>query len=202
MIGHSPRTWGSFYFKGLCDGEELQRRRGRRDGDRGGRVPAHPRQAPVPAALAQAHRLAAFAGKKITFGEQEIEVEALTHEPPSKAATSCSTPPRTRSRATTRRSPPRPAPSSSTDSGVWRMDPDVPLVVPEINARRRRAAQGHPGDPNCSTTPMVMALWPLHKLNPVKRVIAATYQSVSGTGGAAVEELIATTPPGAGRRAR
>jgi aspartate-semialdehyde dehydrogenase len=79
------------------------------------------------------------------------------------------------------------------DSGVWRMDPSVPLVVPEINPDDVEQHNGILAIPNCSTTPVVMTLWPIHKTNPVKRIYAATYQSVSGTGRAAVGELESTT---------
>jgi aspartate-semialdehyde dehydrogenase len=75
------------------------------------------------------------------------------------------------------------------DSGVWRMDPSVPLVVPEINADDVDWHKGLLAIPNCSTTPLTMVLAALGADNPVKRVIASTYQSVSGTGAAAVEEL-------------
>ncbi len=75
------------------------------------------------------------------------------------------------------------------DSSVWRQDPDVPLVVPEINAEDVDAHKGILAIPNCSTTPLVLCLAPLHKLNRVTRVVADTYQSVSGTGTAAVGEL-------------
>ncbi len=75
------------------------------------------------------------------------------------------------------------------DSGVWRQDPDVPLVVTEVNADDVERHKGILAIPNCSTTPLVMCLWPLHKVNRVTRVIADTYQSVSGTGTAAVGEL-------------
>jgi aspartate-semialdehyde dehydrogenase len=75
------------------------------------------------------------------------------------------------------------------DSGVWRQDPSVPLVVPEINPDDVKDHKNVLAIPNCSTTPLVMCLWPLHKINRVKRVIADTYQSVSGTGSAAVTEL-------------
>ena len=74
-------------------------------------------------------------------------------------------------------------------SNAWRMHPDVPLVVPEVNPE---AAAGHHGiiaGPNCSTTQMVVALWPLHQANPIRRVIVDTYQAVSGTGWRAVDEL-------------
>jgi aspartate-semialdehyde dehydrogenase len=75
------------------------------------------------------------------------------------------------------------------DSGVWRMDPDVPLVVPEINAGDVDGHRGIVSIPNCSTTPLTMVLTPLHRVNPIKRVIVATYQSVAGTGAAAMAEL-------------
>ena len=75
------------------------------------------------------------------------------------------------------------------DSSAFRMEPDVPLVVPEVNGDDLEKHRGLISIPNCSTTPLVMALKPLHSVNPVKRVIADTYQSVSGTGGAAMEEL-------------
>ena len=75
------------------------------------------------------------------------------------------------------------------DSSAFRMEPDVALVVPEVNAADLDQHQGIVSIPNCSTTPLVMALKPLHDVNPVKRVIADTYQSVTGTGTAAAEEL-------------
>jgi aspartate-semialdehyde dehydrogenase len=74
-------------------------------------------------------------------------------------------------------------------SNAWRMDPAVPLVVPEVNPAD---AQGHYGiiaGPNCSTTQMVVALWPIHRVNPIQRIIVDTYQAVSGTGWRAVDEL-------------
>ena len=76
------------------------------------------------------------------------------------------------------------------DSSAFRMEPDVPLVVPEINAEDLRDHRGIVSIPNCTTTPLVMALKPLHDVNPVKRVVVDTYQSVSGTGAAAVDELL------------
>jgi aspartate-semialdehyde dehydrogenase len=75
------------------------------------------------------------------------------------------------------------------NSSAWRMDPKVPLVVPEINADDIKWHKGIIANPNCSTIQMVVALYPLHKVNPIKRIVAATYQAVSGTGAAAVEEL-------------
>ncbi len=80
------------------------------------------------------------------------------------------------------------------DSGVWRMDADVPLVVPEINAHALRSMpRGIVAIPNCTTTPLVMALQPLHAAVGVKRVVVTTFQSVSGTGTAAMDELMDQT---------
>jgi len=75
------------------------------------------------------------------------------------------------------------------NSAAWRMEPDVPLVVPEINPDDIEWHKGIIANPNCSTIQMVMVLYPLHKVNPIKRIVASTYQSASGTGAAAMEEL-------------
>lgn len=74
-------------------------------------------------------------------------------------------------------------------SSTWRMDPAVPLVVPEINAEALRNHKGIIASPNCTTIGLVMALKPLHDLSPLKRVIVTTMQAVSGTGKEASEEL-------------
>lgn len=80
------------------------------------------------------------------------------------------------------------------DSAVFRMDPAVPLVVPEVNAHALAAASRRiVAIPNCTTTPLVMALKPLHEAATIKRVVVTTFQSVSGTGAAAMEELVAQT---------
>jgi len=79
------------------------------------------------------------------------------------------------------------------NSSAFRMEPKVPLVVPEVNPEDIKWHKGIIANPNCSTIQMVVALYPLHKVNPIKRIIAATYQSVSGTGSAAVEELTEQT---------
>ena len=132
------------------------------------------------------------AGKKIVFGEQALEVEALSPQAlnGSDIVFISATDEISRDYA------PIAAKAGAVaidDSGVWRMDPSVPLVVPEINAADVEQHKGILAIPNCSTTPVVMVLWPLHKVNPVRRVTAATYQSVSGTGRAAMEELDVTT---------
>jgi len=74
-------------------------------------------------------------------------------------------------------------------SAVHRMDPAVPLVVPEINPQELRKHRGIIANPNCSTAVALMGLWPLHQRFGLKRFIAATYQSVSGTGAPGVREL-------------
>ncbi len=75
------------------------------------------------------------------------------------------------------------------DSSAYRMDPNVPLVIPEINAEDLEWHKGIVSQPNCTTTPMVMTLNPIHQVNPLKRVIVSTYQAVAGAGGAGVEGL-------------
>ena len=76
------------------------------------------------------------------------------------------------------------------NSSAWRMDPDVPLVVPEVNAEAlRNIPKGIVANPNCSTIQMVVALKPLHDLAKIKRVVVATYQASSGKGAAAMFEL-------------
>jgi len=79
------------------------------------------------------------------------------------------------------------------NSSAFRMDPKVPLVIPEINPD---AIAGHDGiiaNPNCSTIIAIVPLWPIHKKNRIKRLIAATYQAASGAGAAAMEELREST---------
>jgi aspartate-semialdehyde dehydrogenase len=75
------------------------------------------------------------------------------------------------------------------NSSAFRMDPDVPLVVPEINGGDIKRHKGIIANPNCTTAITLMALYPLHVEFRVKRVIASSYQAVSGTGAAAIEEL-------------
>src|SRR5689334_2462492 len=76
------------------------------------------------------------------------------------------------------------------NSSAWRMDPDVPLVVPEVNmAAAARRPKGIIANPNCSTIQMVVALKPLHDAARIKHIVVSTYQAASGKGHAAVEEL-------------
>jgi aspartate-semialdehyde dehydrogenase len=75
------------------------------------------------------------------------------------------------------------------NSSAFRMDPAVPLVVPEINGADIRQHKGIIANPNCTTAITLMALYPLHQAFGVKRVFASSYQAVSGTGAKAIEEL-------------
>jgi len=75
------------------------------------------------------------------------------------------------------------------NSAAWRMDPQIPLVVPEINSSVIRKGDRIIANPNCSTIQMVMALAPLHKKYRIKRLVVATYQSVTGTGVKAVAQM-------------
>ncbi len=77
------------------------------------------------------------------------------------------------------------------ESGYWRMDPKVPLVVPEINPDAAFNHQGIISSPNCSTTQMVLAMKPLHDAGTIRRVIVSTYQATSGAGVQGQEDLIA-----------
>ncbi len=75
------------------------------------------------------------------------------------------------------------------NSSAWRMDPDIKLVVPEINAHELTSNDRIIANPNCSTIQMVMVLNPLHKKYGIRRVIVSTYQSVTGTGAKALKQL-------------
>ncbi|EKS30364.1 aspartate-semialdehyde dehydrogenase [Afipia felis] len=81
------------------------------------------------------------------------------------------------------------------NSSAWRMDPDVPLIVPEVNADAAAGftKKGIIANPNCSTAQLVVALKPLHDAATIKRVVVSTYQSVSGAGKDAMDELFSQT---------
>jgi aspartate-semialdehyde dehydrogenase len=75
------------------------------------------------------------------------------------------------------------------ESGYWRMDPKVPLVVPEVNPEALESHQGLISSPNCSTTQMVVAMKPLHDAGRIRRVVVSTYQATSGAGVKGQEDL-------------
>ena len=76
------------------------------------------------------------------------------------------------------------------NSSAFRMDPDVPLVIPEINAIRIREHRGIIANPNCAAITALVPLWPIHQKNRIRRLILSTYQAASGGGAAAMEELV------------
>ncbi len=128
------------------------------------------------------------AGKKLFFGHQEIEVQETS--PDSFHGIDIAL--FSAGSEISRYFSPIAAKSGALvvdNSAAFRMDPKVPLVVPEVNPEDIKWHQGIIANPNCSTIQMVVALYPLHKVNPIKRIVVSTYQSVSGTGAAAVEEL-------------
>jgi aspartate-semialdehyde dehydrogenase len=75
------------------------------------------------------------------------------------------------------------------NSSAFRMIPDVPLVVPEINPEAAAKHQGIIANPNCTTILLGVAIWPLHQVQPIKRLVVSTYQSASGAGARAMEEV-------------
>jgi aspartate-semialdehyde dehydrogenase len=128
------------------------------------------------------------AGKKLQVGELEIEVQETNNNSFTGAdlAFFGATP------ETSRNLVPAAARAGAVvidDSPVWRMEPEVPLVVPEVNADDLEQHRGVIAIPNSCTTPIVLALWPIHQVNPVKRLIVDTYHPVSATGARAVAEL-------------
>jgi aspartate-semialdehyde dehydrogenase len=79
------------------------------------------------------------------------------------------------------------------NSSAWRMDPDIPLVVPEVNPHALKNHDNIIANPNCSTIQMVVALKPIYDAVGIKRIVVSTYQAVSGTGAKAIEELSGQT---------
>ena len=129
------------------------------------------------------------AGKKLPFGQEEIEVRETTPESFEGIDIALFS----AGAEISRHFSPIAAQSGTVvvdNSSAFRMVPAVPLVVPEVNPEDIKWHKGIIANPNCSTIQMVTALYPLHKVNPIKRIIVDTYQAVSGTGAAAVEELL------------
>jgi len=77
------------------------------------------------------------------------------------------------------------------NSSAFRLDPRVPLVVPEVNPSALRSHRGIIANPNCTTILMAVAVWPLHQVRAVQRIVAATYQAASGAGAKAMAEVLA-----------
>ncbi len=128
------------------------------------------------------------AGRRITVGEWELEVE----ETNSKSFNGVDIAFFSATTEVSQRMVPAAVKAGAVvidDSSAWRMEADVPLVVPEVNAADLESHKGIISIPNCPTTPLVQTLWPIHIVNPIKRIIVDTYQSVSGHGAQAVQEL-------------
>lgn len=129
------------------------------------------------------------AGKKVTLKGKEYTVEELTHDSFKGVDIALFSAGGARSREF--------APSAVKagavvvdNSSAFRMDPDVPLVVPEINPQDIYKHKGIIANPNCTTIIAIVAVWPLHKANPVRRMVVSTYQAASGAGQSAMLELL------------
>jgi aspartate-semialdehyde dehydrogenase len=162
-----------------------------------------------PAASLRAISSARSAGKSVSFGGASVLVEELTERSFDKidivffsAGSEIS-----------RKWVPIARKSGAVvidNSSVFRMEPDVPLVIPEINGDDVRQHRGLIANPNCTTAVALMALYPLHRVFGVRRIFAASYQAVSGSGARAIEELksqtedalLATASPSAGGQDR
>ncbi|MFC1972001.1 aspartate-semialdehyde dehydrogenase [Chloroflexota bacterium] len=129
------------------------------------------------------------AGKKLAVGNEEVEVKETTSDSFDGIDIALFS----AGAEVSRHFSPMAAQSGTVvidNSSAFRQAPTVPLVVPEVNPEDIKWHKGIIANPNCSTIQMVTALYPLHRVNPIKRIIVDTYQAVSGTGSAAVEELL------------
>ena len=127
-------------------------------------------------------------GRVIDFGGRSVTVEAVTDESFKGFQLALFSAGASISRQVARRA----AESGCVvvdNSSAWRMEPDVPLVVPEVNPGDVERHRGIIANPNCSTIQMVVALKPIHDAARIKRIVVSTYQAVSGTGLKAIEEL-------------
>ena len=132
------------------------------------------------------------AGKKIKFKSKEYIVEKLTKKSFGRVDVALFSAGAARSKEF--------APAAVEagtvvvdNSSAFRMDPDVPLVIPEINPQKIAENKGIIANPNCSTIIGIVPVWPLHKANPVKRMVVSTYQAASGAGTLAMLELESQT---------
>ncbi len=131
-------------------------------------------------------------GKKIPFRGEEVVVKTLTEDSFKGVDIALFSAGASRSRQWA----PVAAGSGCVvvdNSSAWRMDPEIPLVVPEVNPDDLKWHKGIIANPNCSTIQMVVALKPLHDAAKIKRVVVSTYQAVSGTGKKAMDELLKQT---------
>lgn len=127
-------------------------------------------------------------GKKITFKGKEYTVEELTKDSFTGIDIALFSAGGSRSKEFA----PAAAKAGAVvvdNSSAFRMDPTVPLVIPEINPEKIKEHRGIIANPNCSTIIGIVPVWPLHQVNPVKRMVVSTYQAASGAGAAAMAEL-------------
>jgi len=132
------------------------------------------------------------AGRKIDFGDVDLEVQALTPE----AIQGFDVALFSAGGSISKKFAPIAAQAGCVvvdNSSAFRMTDGVPLVIPEINPEAIKQHKGIIANPNCSTIIAITPLWPIHKKNRVVRLIAATYQAASGAGAAAMEELREST---------
>ena len=131
-------------------------------------------------------------GKKMMFGGQEMEVKELTEQSFADVDIAFFS----AGGSISKKFGPLAAQAGAVvidNSAAFRMDPNVPLVIPEINPQAMCVHQGIIANPNCSTIIGITPLWPIHRVNRIRRLIAATYQAASGAGAAAMEELTEST---------
>jgi len=127
------------------------------------------------------------AGSKIKFGGKELTVEAVSDESFKDVDLVLASAGGSISKTWVKKAVAAGA-VVIDNSSAFRMDADVPLIVPEINPEAAARHQGIIANPNCTTILMGVAIWPLHQVQPIKRVVVATYQSASGAGARAMEE--------------
>src|SRR2546428_13976060 len=133
-------------------------------------------------------------GVEVTYGDKELKVKALEHYDFSDVDICLMS----AGSAVSKEWSPRIAAAGAVvidNSSCWRYDAEVPLIVPEVNADAVAGfrKKGIIANPNCSTAQLVVVLKPLHDHAKIKRVVVATYQSVSGAGKEAMEELFSQT---------
>src|SRR4051812_15538733 len=132
------------------------------------------------------------AGKKVTFAGREITVEELGEQSFDGVDIAFFS----ASGTVSKQYAPIAAKAGAVvvdNSSAFRMDPAVPLVIPEINPEAIATHRGIIANPNCSTIIGIVPLWPIHRKNRIKRLIASTYQAASGAGAAAMQELSEAT---------
>ena len=147
---------------------------------------------PFPLASLRLLASARSRGKKMTFAGGEIEVEEMTKD--SFAGIDIAF--FSAGGSLSKEFGPIAAKAGAVvvdNSSAFRMDPAVPLVIPEINPEAIASHRGIIANPNCSTIIGIVPLWPIHRKNRIKRLIASTYQAASGAGAAAMQELAEST---------